>query len=156
MSNAANPSKPFIRDATPADCLELAENMRRVDAEEVWHSSRSLPFDALQRGFIDSDRSFAIERAGRVVAIFGVVAFPGSGACPWMLGTDDLKRCKSLLRECRRRLDEYVMRHGYLANAVWSKNAVHIEWIKWLGFQFEGEDIRNGETFLHFHRKRDV
>lgn len=156
MSSAANPSKPFIRPATEEDCLELAQNMRREDVEEIWHSSRGFPLASLFRGFLDSEQTFAIERQGRVVALFGVVAFLQGGGCPWMLGTDDLKRCKSLLRECRRRLDEYATRYGWLANAVWSENAVHIEWIKWLGFQFEGSDIRNGETFLHFHRTRDV
>lgn len=130
--------------------------MRAEDVQEIWHASRSLPLDALLRGYRDSEQPYAIERNGRVVALFGVVAYPGQGASPWMLATDDLKRCKSLLRECRRRLDGYLTEHGYLANAVWSKNAVHIEWIKWLGFHFQGEDIRNGEAFLHFHRTRDV
>ncbi len=96
---------------------------------------------------------FAIERQGRVVALFGVVGIPGEIGCPWMLGTEDLRRCWSLLRECRRRLDSYLQQYRHLTNAVWAQNEVHIQWIKWLGFTFEGSDVRNGQTFLHFHRR---
>jgi hypothetical protein len=111
---------------------------------------------ALAAGWWDSEEIQAVIREGRVVALFGVVAFPGGGGGPWMLGADDLKRCKSLLRVCRALLDEWLLRYGWLANAAWSKNTVHIEWIRWLGFRFEGEDTRNGEVFLHFYRTRDV
>lgn len=158
MSSAVSPSKPFIRKATLHDCLVVAENMREEDVQEIWHSSRTQPLDALVRGFIDSTETYAIERNGAPVGIFGVVSFLGQGAGPWMLGTPDLSRCRSLLRECRERLDTWQSRYCYLTNAAWSKNTVHIEWIKWLGFHFEGSDIRHdGETFLYFHKDtRDV
>ena len=87
------------------------------------------------------------------LAIFGVVGVDGQAGAPWMLGTDDLKRCRSLLRDCREYLDGYAKQYRYLTNAVWSGNTVHIEWIKWLGFTFEGSDVRNGQTFLQFHRR---
>lgn len=156
MPSAASRSKPFIRPALLEDCLELSETMRQADVQELWHSSRSDPLETLVRGFRVSPATYAIQRGDRVVALFGVAPFPNGGGSPWMLGTDDLGRCWSLLRECRRRLDEYVNRYGFLANAVWAGNEVHIEWIKWLGFQFDGSDVRNGETFLHFHRTRNV
>lgn len=145
-------SKPFIRPARLEDIAALAENMRKEDVAECFHSSRRTPLDALMRASSASTAAFAIERQGKVAALFGVVGAVGVAGSPWMLGTDDLRRCRSLLRECRERLDAYLLEYRYLTNAVWSKNEVHIEWIKWLGFQFEGSDIRNGETFLHFHR----
>lgn len=139
----------------PWDAFTLAEWMREEDAQEVYHSSRQTPHD-IAKVISKMDDTFTIMKGTQVVAMFGVVGTPGLGGAPWMLGTDDLKNCKSLLRECRVRLDAYLRKYGYLRNAVWSKNTVHIEWIKWLGFQFEGSDVRNGETFLHFHRRLNV
>ena len=156
MSSAAVPDKPFIREAVEADVGELAETMRLCDRAEVLHSSLSSPLQALLGGYLASRQCFAIEWQGRVVALFGVVGIKGSSGCPWMLGTDDLRRCWSLLRECRERIDGYLEEYHFLTNAVWAKNTVHIKWIKWLGFTFEGSDVRNGQTFLHFHRRKHV
>lgn len=156
MSSAVVLSKPFIRPARQSDILDIAAHMRAEDTAEIWHSSRVTPWSALYRGMRDSDATFVIERNGVPVAMFGVVGEKGRWGSPWMLGTDELKNCKSLLRECRVRLDEYLKEYHYLANAVWAENTVHIEWIKWLGFQFEGEELRNGETFLQFHRSLNV
>lgn len=156
MSSAASPCKPFIRPCTEADVTALAATMREDDRLECWHSSRTLPEDALSRGYRASCSPFAIERGGEVVAIFGVVGTVGLAGSPWMLGAPALVNCRSLLRECRQRLDAYTEEYRYLTNACWARNEVHIEWIKWLGFTFNGSELRNGETFLHFHRSANV
>lgn len=151
--------RPFIRDCTTHDIEELAITMRLEDREEIFHSSGRSPLITLWMGYHASEVRHTIEWRGRVVAIFGVAAVADAGTSmgiPWMLGTDDLRRCWSLLRECRKLLDSYTKKYRLLANAVWSKNEVHIKWIKWIGFQFEGSDVRNGQTFLHFHRSINV
>lgn len=153
MSNVVKLSKPFIRETTTSDVLELSQTMRPEDVEELYHSSHNHPLHALSRGFDASSSIFTIEWQGEVVAIFGVVGTPGQGGSPWMLGSPKLNRCWSLLRECRQVLSGYVKEYQYLTNAVWAKNATHIKWLQWLGFIFEGSDLRNGETFLHFHLK---
>lgn len=153
MSSVPLPSKPFIRPTTAMDIMGLSLTMREEDRMEVFHSSRGTPLDALVKGVGLSSEVFTIEKHGLPVAIFGVIGTPGAGGCPWMLGTDELPHCKSLLRECREIVQRYTKEYRYLTNACWSKNDVHIEWIKWLGFTFEGSDIRNGETFLHFHKE---
>ena len=153
MSSAASPSKPFIRPCTLGDVTELSTTMRQADVDEIHYSSLRSPLEALLGGCAATTEPMAIEWHGKVVAIFGVVGVDGQAGAPWMLGTDDLKRCRSLLRECRKYLDRYAEQYCYLTNAVWSGNEVHIEWIKWLGFTFEGSDVRNGQTFLHFHRR---
>lgn len=127
--------------------------MRQEDREEVFHASGGTPLSALTRGLSTSHTCHTIEWNNKVVAIFGVGGVLGSWGSPWMLGTEDLRRCWSLLRECREILEGYLEDYKHLANACWSKNDVHIKWIKWLGFTFEGSDIRNGETFLHFHKE---
>ena len=152
MSSEASRSKPFIRLTVDADVHELALTMRKEDADEVFHSSRSTPFAALDQGYFTSHTCHTIEWNNKVVAIFGIGGELGVVGVPWMLGTDDLRRCWSLLRECREIIRGYLEDYRYLTNACWSKNIVHINWIKWLGFTFHGEDIRNGETFLHFHK----
>jgi hypothetical protein len=153
MSSEAARSKPFIRLTVPSDIQELSLTMRQEDREEVFHSSGGTPLSALTRGLSASHTCHTIEWNNKVVAIFGVGGVLGSWGSPWMLGTDDLRRCWSLLRECREILKGYLEDYKYLSNACWSKNDVHIKWIKWLGFTFEGSDIRNGETFLHFHKE---
>jgi hypothetical protein len=154
MSSVAVRSKPFIRPTVEQDLHELALTMRKEDVEEVFHSSRVTPFAALHRGYAASHTCHTIEWDNKVVAIFGVGGELGVVGCPWMLGTEDLRRCWSLLRECREVLKGYLVEFPRLSNACWSKNEVHINWIKWLGFTFHGEDIRNGETFLHFHKEQ--
>lgn len=153
MSSAAVRSKPYFRKTTQWDIAELALTMRQEDVEEIFHASRGSPLGALVRGSEASTELISIVKQSKVVAIFGLVGTKGVSGSPWMLGTDELPKCKSLLRDCRKIVQRYLEEYKYLSNACWSKNDVHIEWIKWLGFTFEGEDIRNGETFLHFHKE---
>lgn len=156
MSNEAVRSKPFIRPTVFWDLIELGDAMREEDRAEVFHSSKSTPFNALYRGFTISSECSTIEWQGRVVAIFGVVGTKGEAGSPWMLGSDDLPRCISLLRECRVLMDRWLTEYTYLTNACWAKNVVHVNWIQWLGFIFDGSDVRNGEAFLHFHKEQHV
>lgn len=152
MSNAVALCKPFMRPLQKGDVTELAQTMRFEDTEEIRLASGGTPLSALVTGTTASTCT-AIEWQGRVVAIFGISGVKGSYGIPWMLGTDDIKKIrKSLLRECREVVAGYLTDYHYLANACWSKNTVHIDWLKWLGFTFQGEDIRNGEVFLHFHK----
>ena len=153
MSNEVGLShRPTIRPLQKGDVAELARTMRWEDTEEVRHSSGGTPLSALVTGTTVSS-CHVIEWQGRVVAIFGISGLKGSYGFPWMLGTDDIKRIrKSLLRGCREVVEGYLTDYPYLTNACWSKNTAHIEWLKWLGFTFQGEDIRNGEVFLHFHK----
>ena len=156
MSNAAVRSKPFIRRTTLEDIQELAATMRKEDMDEIRLSSNATPLEALTNGHIYSNTTSTIVWEGRVMAVFGVVGVKGVGGCPWMLGAPGIERCRSLLRECRKVLQGYTEDYGYLTNACWSKNTVHIKWIEWLGFNFSGSDTRNGELFLHFHKGSHV
>ena len=151
-----NTSKPFIRHCTIQDVDELAVTIRKEDVEEISLASGRTPLDTLMAGFRDSRSLQTIEWKGKVVAIFGVVGDPGEAGSPWMLGTDDLRRCWSVLRECQELVEEYTETYQYLVNSVWSKNLAHIRWLKWLGFQFNGSILKNGETFLYFHRRANV
>lgn len=156
MLTEARTSKPFIRTATEADVHELGNTMRLEDVAEVWFSAHVSPLEALKRSRSASFETRAVEWQGRVVALFGVSPSMGGG-CPWMLASDDLTAIrKSFLRGCHQVVDGWLKKHGRLANSVWAENHTHIQWLKWLGFTFNGESVRNGQTFLHFHKEHHV
>lgn len=157
MSNEAKLSKPFVREAVLTDCEELAAAMRQEDVQELWYHSRTCPLDALVNGF-EWGNCKTVEWHGRVVAMFGVSGnLNGVGVC-WMLASDDLVKIKkSFLKECRKYVRDMHKDYPVLGNMVWAGNAVHIQWLKWLGFQFQpavacGAD---GELFHEFFKVRE-
>ena len=155
MSREVEACKPFVRDAKIVDVIVLAANIRDCDRREIFHLSRSSPYDAFKTGYEVSDRPLVIEHKGQPIAMFGVSGTKGSVGVPWMLGTDGIKDIsKSLLRECRDYVEDMHKDYPVLTNFVWSKNIVHIGWLKWLGFQF-GESKTLGpdnELFIHFQK----
>lgn len=157
MSNGVKLSKPFVRSATIDDCWQLSETMRQEDVREIWHHSRSTPLDALIGGFKHGNAQ-TVEWQGRVVAMFGVAGeYEGVGIC-WMLASDDLVKIKkSFLKECRKFVNDMHEDYPVLGNMVWVGNPIHIQWLKWLGFQFQpavacGPD---GELFHEFFKVRE-
>jgi len=145
--------KPFIHPLQPGDVEELSQTMRPEDVEEVRLSCDETTLNTLLIATATTSSCSVIEWKGKVVAIFGISGVKGLYGVPWMLGTDDIKRVrKFLIRGCRDMASKYLEDYSYLTNACWSKNTVHIDWLKWLGFTFQGEDIRKGEVFLHFHQ----
>jgi hypothetical protein len=155
MSREVEPSKPFVRDAKIIDVIILAANIRQCDRWEIWHMSRSTPYDAFKTGYDVSDRPMVIEHKGQPIAMFGVSGVKESIGIPWMLGTDGIEKIKkSFLRECKDYVEAMHDEYDVLTNYVWSKNIVHIGWLKWLGFQF-GETKSLGpdnELFIHFQK----
>lgn len=149
-------SKPFIRPSQAGDVPLLAQVMRECDRQELFHSSRKSPEDALAAGLLMGN-CWTVQWGEKVVAMFGICGIPDRIGMPWMLASDDLLAIrKPFLRECRGVVEGWLERYAYLTNSCWSKNDVHIRWIRWLGFTFEGGEDRNGETFLHFHRNHHV
>jgi hypothetical protein len=154
MSNVASQSKPFVRKAVLSDCEELSKTMRQEDVQEIWHSSRTAPLEALRDGFA-WPLCFTVEWRGRVVAMFGVGGERGKFGFPWMLASDDLVKIKRpFIRECRKHVDEMHKEYPVLCNMAWARNTVHVEWLKWLGFELiearpHGPD---GELFNEFFK----
>lgn len=156
MSNEVKLSKPFVREAVLTDCEELAATMRQEDVQELWYHSRTSPLEALLNGF-GWGNCKTVEWQGRVVAMFGVSCeVNGVGVC-WMLASDDLVKIKkSFLKECHKYVRDMHKDYPVLGNMVWAGNAVHVQWLKWLGFQFQpavayGAD---GELFHEFFKVR--
>lgn len=155
MSNEVVACKPFVRPSVSEDIQYLAENIRLEDRQEIWHIARKTPLEAFQLGFEMSDQPLTVVWGDKPVAMFGVSGANGIGI-PWMLATDDLKKiAKSFLRECRSYVQRMHNNYPFLINMVWAKNEIHIQWLRWLGFQFD-EPMTMGpdnEMFIRFYRE---
>lgn len=138
MPSEAKASRPYIRPATREDCLYLAAHLRKDDLEEISHGTGLRPDYAVLIAFRFSYENHAVIRDDRVVAIVGVGGYPGTLGFPWMLATDELKDIrKTFLRGCHELLQDILTRFPKLENHVWAKNEAHIQWLRWLGFQFD-------------------
>jgi hypothetical protein len=137
MSAGVKRSKPYVRPAAREDCLDLAPRLREEDRQEIAHASGLPPQYALLLSF-HLGTTYAVVWGDEVVALFGHIGVPGVIGVPWMLASPTLSKIrKSFLRECRRYVQEMLDTYGHLENHVWAENEVHIQWLRWLGFEFD-------------------
>jgi hypothetical protein len=112
--------------------------MRQEDKDEIWHLARKTPEEALRDAYDTCPYNRAVLLEGRVVCIFGIGGEKGGVGVPWMLASPLLTKIKKpFLRECKAWLDEMSEGYTSLYNAAWSKNTVHIQWLRWLGFEIK-------------------
>jgi len=150
--------------ATRADAIELAPRLRKADLEELSHGTGLPPEIALRYALSLSNIAHAVVWRGRVVALFGIVGElrwdDGKPAgYPWMLASDDLVKIrKSFLRECRGYVEGWLEYHGLLEGYVWVENEVHIQWLRWLGFQFDPPAPHgiNDQPFMRFYMNEGI
>lgn len=162
MQNEVQASdRPYVRLATRADALDLAPRLRKEDREEIHHGSGLEPEVALRYALAVSNIAHAVIWKGEVIALFGIVGEldwgegPGKGS-PWMMASDELKDIrKSFLRHCKKYVQDWLKVHGELEGYVWAENEVHIQWLRWLGFQFDEPAPYgiNDQPFLRFFMK---
>ena len=129
-------SKLTLRPSVIEDAAELALTMRQADRTEIALAGSPSPYDSLMRGIVNSSAPTTIVGPeGDVVAMGGCVQLAPLVGCPWLLASDGLMGIKrDFLRDCR---PELLRLHGSfptLYNEVWEGNAVHIRWLRWLGF----------------------
>lgn len=142
--------KPFIRPTTLDDVQYLADNLSEADRQEIHYLSGETPFKAIHDGFI-AGNCYVVDLEGRAVVMFGVNGEKDGPGAVWMLCTDEISKVTRLIRTARLIVQDMLQEHSFIGNIAWSKNTVHLKWIKWLGFTFSGETItRNGEVFLWF------
>lgn len=154
-SSVARPSSVFIRETELQDILELSVTMRQEDQDEIWHLARKTPEEALMQAYqtCEFNRTVLLDR--KVVCIFGCGGTKGEAGIPWMLASPLLTKIKkTLLRDCRKWVEEMSEGYTFLYNVAWSKNITHVQWLHWLGF-----DIRpaipmgpDGELYHEFFK----
>lgn len=153
-----------IVPATEAHAIEIAENMRQADVEEIWASSRSLPMASTTRSFRVSRDPKIIEcvwhdtKTGtadsKAMCIFGVTTPTALSriGCPWMLGHKDLPlHAKPFLKLSREYVRQIKQDYDILINWVDARNTLSLRWMKWVGLQvFPPEPF--GPDQLPFHK----
>lgn len=130
---------PYLRDPVWDDVVYLAENLRDRDVEEL-ESTGLTPFQALSEGFKLSKPCFTLLSAkGEAVGMMGVGPGHGNFGAIWMLGAKGIEEYPmTLLKNSRKALQTLWDQTEYQGffNYVYSKNQLHIDWLKWLGFTF--------------------
>lgn len=137
-----NRAKYTVRPAKPEDGLKLAPKLRAIDAVECFAVTGLPPEDSCLSPFAIAvqEEAFTLRINGKVEAMGGVTFDPYSHVgIPWFLSSDKAlkdNRGITFLRTAKRKVDEWTRKYGMLTNAVSARNAEHIKWIEWLGFEF--------------------
>lgn len=130
----------YAREFQLEDLNYVAEHMRPEDIEEVTALGSS-PLSALTTSVENSKVLFTlIDPENKPTALLGVAngIFPGWGAV-WLLGTPSIERYRmTFLRNAKKVLPVLYEKSDseVLYNYVYSKNDVHITWLRWMGFKF--------------------
>lgn len=132
--------KPTIRRAGFGDCQYVVSNLRAEDQRELEsiHPGENL-INLLWDGCVQSYQAFAMCFTGYPVALFGIRDVPGTGTgVPWMVCTHGIGHFRfEVLREMRHWVASWTWRYRRLQNYVDPRNALHVRWLKLLGFKFE-------------------
>lgn len=145
-----------VRPSKPGDCVYLEKHLREADRNEVQATLGKCDLEALLLSWSYTKDPYTIFKGETPAGVFGVAPFrPGIG-CIWLLGTDDLVRCRwSFLRQSRHWMNHVSSGFQLLFNYVDERNTVHIKWIEWLGFTFIARHEKHGyeqRPFLEFVR----
>lgn len=139
------------RPARYTDVAAVADDIRPADRNEIWAAGGVSPLEALHEGFWGSLAPVVgSTEDGTPVCMGGVCATaePEIG-CIWMLATNEIaKHPISFLRRSRELVDQWNREFPILTNVVDERNALHIKWLRWLGFTF----IRRHPAFGHERR----
>lgn len=135
----------------------IAANVREMDAQEIWASSRQKPFHAMQSGIKYSDQAMTGLVDGIPVLMWGVVfeSLVGNIGTPWMIATKHLdQHAVSFLRRCRKPVLDMMKKYDTLINHVDARNICAIRWLGWLGFIVEEQPKPYGVDDVPFHKFR--
>lgn len=151
---------PTARPSRPEDITDLAPRLRKEDRDELWAINQCTPEKGLRDGFDLSDECWTIEHDGLVIGMFGVAPLPDPGVgAIWLLASEDLPKIRwEFLKKTRPWINHFLTKYHTLTNMVDSRNAVHVKWIKWAGFEITGQIPDVGPdhvTFLQFVKQRD-
>lgn len=150
-----------IKKTKLSDIEYVAKNMRLADRKEVFAFSGKKPKEALLLGYEMGEECYTAYHNNIPVIIFGVTSkynLTRSGV-PWMLSTKELKiPSVTILKISKRIVDNMKEIYYDLENYVDARNDVSINWLKWLGFEFdEPKPVgKYGVLFYRFFWKKSV
>ncbi len=139
-----------------SDAYLLAPDLRQADKDEIYASTGDAPIQALVEGVQCSDQCLTIWDRDRPLGMFGLAhheALPGVGLV-WMVATDALPTIiRDFVRQTPLYLSLFHSSYRVLGNFVDERNAVHIKWLKRVGFTFINRHPKfgfEGRPFLEF------
>lgn len=144
-------SNIFYRLPTDEDIIDLAENMRQADIDELQLVCGLSPDDAVIESIRASDRDLlrAYHADGALVCITGCAPMDNETARPWLLATDRLDDYRyRVQRETLGILELMLKKYRRLTNVVDPRNTVAVEWLKSLGFSLGEAYLVDGEHYL--------
>lgn len=149
----------YVERSSTTDALYVAQHLRRADRNEVAALTKQPPVQVIRDGIVASHPCYTIRltSTGRPCGIFGACKTdnPDSGVV-WLVGTDDLiTMSRTFIRHSREWVDEVQKHYRLLYNVIDARNEVHLNWLKWTGFEFieefESYGIE-GRRFILFRR----
>lgn len=129
--------KPFYREATVKDAIEVANNIRPEDKQEL--EGRGFDPMVLPLCVLHSTTSVAFfDSEGQIGGIGGIAPDPSSSLCGvvWMICTPVVsKHPHTFVREARRWLSENELNYRILWNLADARNHLHHKLLRLLGFK---------------------
>lgn len=140
-------------DVAQAWLLEIAENLRQGDRDEVQASSNLTPAEALLGSYSLSTHAYVIlSTEGDPIAAFGAAPHAAGIGIVWMLGTDGIEQeAFGIARRTRRYFDELNAAYFMLWNYIDARNATSMRWLRWGGFQLLEEHPEHGPERRPFY-----
>lgn len=150
----------WIRLATEEDIAYVAPRMRQADKDEVWASGGYEPEEALRLSYRASRPCFAgVNDKNEPSALFGAAPLSDNVGAVWLLGTNSIDTSPISFLRWSKKFFPYVMEpYDMVCNLVHAENAVHIKWLRWLGFSFLRK-VKHGpeqQPFYEFARLSNV
>ena len=143
------------RFPTYEDMVELTENMRQVDVNEIEAVTNLGTLECVVASVHNSEKDccFAVFADGVLVCIYGC-SIVGN---PWLLVTNAMdSHVLNLTRRTKRIVRMMSKRWPILSNIVDCRNKMTIRWLKTIGFTFkETIEIKPGFPVIRFEMVRD-
>lgn len=129
---------PYIKIADFKDAKHLAKNLRQEDIDEIKANSNVSPFHALTQGVKYSHLPLSIMNdENKPIMIMGVIPHGKNLGMIWLLSSPEIQLISiPFLRNCKGVLNLYLKSFPILYNYIDARNTIHLNWLKWLGFNF--------------------
>lgn len=151
-----------VEPSSEHDARYIADNLRPADLAEVSASTGKPPVQIIVDGAAESNPCYTIRvrATGKPCGIFGTrYSEHTQSGIVWLLGTDDLTAHGTVfVRHSRIWLDKLHEKYRLLWNVIDARNKVHLNWLRWLGFDFVREIPNYGiekRTFILFRKYKD-
>ena len=143
------------RFPTYEDMVELTDNMRKIDIDEIEAVTNLGTLECVVASVHNSEKDccFAVFADGVLVCIYGC-SIVGN---PWLLVTNAMdSHVLNLTRRTKRIVRMMSKRWPILSNIVDVRNKMTIRWLKTIGFTFkETIEIKPGFPVIRFEMVRD-